>query len=89
MALGAGPREGRFRTVVLPLGFGLFGLAVAAAAFAVAEAAKVPWSTFVGDQLVGLSYVVAGTIAWFRRYGRAAGTRRGRVALVSSGDSGV
>lgn len=66
-------RGGRLQTVVLPLGLGLLGLVVAAAAFAVLVRAGVPWPAIAGDQLVGLSYVVAGTIAWLRRPGNRIG----------------
>lgn len=73
LRIGAGPGARRLRTVILPLALGLIGLAIAAAAFVVAVAGEVPSSNLVGDQLVGLSYIVAGTIAWVRRPGNRIG----------------
>jgi class 3 adenylate cyclase len=70
---GSDARGGRLRNVVVPLGLGLFGLLEAAAAFAVLQTADVPTSVIAGDQLVGLSYVVAGAIAWLRRPGNRIG----------------
>lgn len=60
-------RGSRLRTLGLPLAFGLFGLVVAIAALSVSVQANVPRPAIVGDQLVGLSYVITGTIAWVRR----------------------
>jgi class 3 adenylate cyclase len=57
----------RLATVGLPLAVGLLGLVTAAAAFALLVGDAVPWPAILGDQLVGLSYVMAGTIAWLRR----------------------
>lgn len=51
----------------LPLAIGLLGLVAAAAAFTLSVRNSVPWPVILGDQLVGLSYVLAGTIAWLRR----------------------
>jgi class 3 adenylate cyclase len=63
-----GDARGRGRGAhLLPVGFGLFGLVVAAAAFGVLAGADVHWPEIAGVELVGLSYVVAGTIAWLRR----------------------
>ena len=60
--------RGRRRvTHFVTLAFGLFGLAVAALAFAVLAGANVQWTEVAGYELVGLSYIVAGTIAWLRR----------------------
>jgi class 3 adenylate cyclase len=79
MALDTGVRtggdargQGRV-TRLLPVGFCLFGLAVAAAAFGVMAKAEVPWPEIAGVELVGLSYIVAGTIAWLRRPGNRIG----------------
>jgi class 3 adenylate cyclase len=55
------------RTVLLPLGLGLLGLIAAGAALTVPASADAGWLVIAGDQLVGLSFVVAGTIAWLRR----------------------
>jgi hypothetical protein len=44
------------------LAFGLFGLAVAALAFGVLAGANVLWTEIAGAELVGLSYIIAGTI---------------------------
>ncbi|MET1231773.1 MAG: adenylate/guanylate cyclase domain-containing protein [Candidatus Limnocylindrales bacterium] len=79
MELGSGLREGGaararpVRTIALPLGLGLLGLVVAAAALAVQLTAEVPWPAIAGDQLVGVSYMVAGTIAWLHRPGNRIG----------------
>ncbi|TME34782.1 MAG: adenylate/guanylate cyclase domain-containing protein [Chloroflexi bacterium] len=54
-------------TAVLPLAFGVLGLVVAGAALALWVIPAVPRLTIIGDELVGLSYIVAGTIAWLRR----------------------
>jgi class 3 adenylate cyclase len=59
--------EGRLRTVGLPVGFGVLGSMVAAFAFMVLVRADAQWPEIAGQELVGLSYVVAGTIAWLRR----------------------
>lgn len=73
MALGLSLRAGgdargrRRMSHVVALAFGLFGLAVAATAYVVLAGAKVQWTEIAGYELVGLSYVVAGTIAWVRR----------------------
>jgi len=50
-----------------PLVVGLFGLAVAGAAMAVSLWAGRSWPQIAADQLNGLAYVLAGTIAWHRR----------------------
>jgi signal transduction histidine kinase len=60
-------RGRRHVTHFVTLAFGLFGLAVAALAFAVLAGANVQWTEVAGYELVGLSYIVAGTIAWLRR----------------------
>jgi len=79
MALGlsmtAGDDARRRRRVTHPvaLAFGLFGLAVAALAFEVLAGADVQWTEIAGNELVGLSYIVAGTIAWLRRPGNRIG----------------
>jgi len=70
---GGDARVGRLRTVVRTLGFGLLGLVVAAAAFAVLVSADIAWPSIAGEQLVGLSYILAGTIAWIRRPGNRIG----------------
>jgi signal transduction histidine kinase len=73
MALGLSLRAGgdargrRRATHVVALASGLFGLAVAATAYVVLGAATVQWTEIAGYELVGLSYVVAGTIASVRR----------------------
>lgn len=54
-------------TQLVALALGLLGLAVAAFAFGVLAGANVPWTEIAGSELVGLSYIVAGTIAWLRR----------------------
>ena len=48
------------------LALGLFGLAAAVVAYAVQAGARAQWTEIAGTELVGLSYVVAGTIAWHR-----------------------
>ena len=63
----------RLTSLGLPLAVGLLGLMVAAAAFALSIVHGVPWPAILGEQLVGLSYVAAGTIAWLRRPGNAIG----------------
>ena len=66
MALGLGLRtggdaRGRGRVAhLLPVGFGLFGLGVAVAAFGVLAGADVHWPEIAGVELVGLSYILAG-----------------------------
>jgi signal transduction histidine kinase len=73
MALGLSLRagddaRGRGRvTHLVALAFGLFGLAVAALAYVVLAGTNVQWTEIAGNELVGLSYIVAGTIAWLRR----------------------
>jgi signal transduction histidine kinase len=69
LSLSAGGETPGRRPVprVAALAFGLFGLAVAAVAFVVLAEADVHWSEIAGSELVGLSYIVAGTIAWVRR----------------------
>jgi signal transduction histidine kinase len=73
MALGLSLRAGgdargrRRMTLVVALALGLSGLAVAATAYAVLAEANVQWTEIAGYEFVGLSYVVAGTIAWVRR----------------------
>jgi class 3 adenylate cyclase len=56
-----------------PLAVGLLGLALAAAALFLSVAHGLPWLAILGEQLVGLSYVAAGTIAWLRRPGSLIG----------------
>ena len=63
----------RVSIVGLPLAVALLGLVAAAAAFAISVSQHLPWPTILGDQLVGLSYIVAGTIAWVRRPGNVIG----------------
>jgi len=46
---------------------------VAAAAYGVLAEADVHWPEIAGVELVGLSYIVAGTIAWLRRSGNPIG----------------
>ncbi|HEX5148625.1 MAG TPA: hypothetical protein VFW02_06050, partial [Candidatus Limnocylindrales bacterium] len=70
---GRDAREGRLRTIVLPLGFAVLGSSVAAAAFVVMARADAGWPKIAGEELVGLSYIVAGTIAWLRRPGNRIG----------------
>jgi signal transduction histidine kinase len=69
LSLRTGDDAGGRRRVTHPvaLACGLFGLAVAAFAFAVLAGANVQWTEIAGTELVGLSYIVAGTIAWLRR----------------------
>jgi signal transduction histidine kinase len=73
MALGLSLRAGgdargrRRATQRVALASGLFGLAVAAWAFVLLADADVHWTEIAGNELVGLSYIVAGTIAWLRR----------------------
>jgi hypothetical protein len=73
MALGLSLRAGsdargrRRAPQLVALAFGLFWLAVAASAFGVLAGAKVLWTEIAGAELVGLSYIIAGTIAWLRR----------------------
>jgi signal transduction histidine kinase len=73
MALGLSLRAGddargrRRVSQLVALASGLFGLAVAAWAFLVLAGADVQWTEIAGYELVGLSYIVAGTIAWLRR----------------------
>jgi len=73
MALGWGLRTGgdtrrRPRVTHLPpIGFGLLGLAIAAAALVRLAGDDVQWPEIAGGQLVGLSFIIAGTIAWLRR----------------------
>ena len=57
----------RRQSAGLALGVGLIGLITAAVAFALEVGHGAPWPVVAGDQLVGLSYVIAGTIAWLRR----------------------
>src|SRR5436190_12200839 len=54
-------------SAVLTLALGVLGLVVAGAALALWVIPAVPRLTIIGDELVGLSYIVAGTIAWLRR----------------------
>jgi class 3 adenylate cyclase len=63
----------RLPAVGLPLAVGLLGLVAAAAAFTLSIRNAVPWPAILGDQIVGLSYVLAGTIAWLRRPGNRIG----------------
>jgi class 3 adenylate cyclase len=73
MALGLSLRAGdddrgrRRLSHLVALAFALLGLAVAALAFGVLAVANVQWTEIAGNELVGLSYIVAGTIAWLRR----------------------
>ena len=53
--------------MVVALASGLLGLAVAAIAFAVLAGTNAQWIMTAGYELVGLSYIVAGTIAWVHR----------------------
>ncbi len=46
---------------------------MAAAAFGVLTGADVQWAEIAGVELVGVSYIVAGTIAWLRRPGNPIG----------------
>jgi signal transduction histidine kinase len=64
---GGDARERRRMAHVVALAFGLFGLVVAALAFGLLAGANVQWTEIAGTELVALSYIVAGTIAWFRR----------------------
>src|SRR3970040_620934 len=73
MALGLSLRAGndargrRRVTQLVPLASGLVGLAVADTASWVRAGASAEWTEIAGYELVGLSYIVAGTIAWHRR----------------------
>ena len=51
----------------MPVAVGLLGLIAAVAAFALMVADAVAWPAIVGEELVGLSYIFAGTVAWLRR----------------------
>jgi class 3 adenylate cyclase len=66
-------RGRRLPAAGLPLAIGLLGLVAAAAAFILSVRSALPWPVILGDQLVGLSYVLAGTIAWLRRPGNRIG----------------
>ena len=74
------PSRKRLATLGPPLAVGLLGLLVAAAALVLSVVHDVPWLAILGEQLVGLSYVAAGTIAWLRRPGNAIGP-----AIVGAG----
>src|SRR5215210_824138 len=73
MALGLSLRAGddargrRRVSQLVALASGLFGLAVAALALWVLAGASAQRTEIAGYELVGLSYVVAGTIAWVHR----------------------
>ena len=67
-------------TIGPPLAVGLLGLVVAGAALLISIVHGVPWLAIVGEQLVGLSYIAAGTVAWLRRPGNAIGP-----AIVGAG----
>src|SRR5687768_935171 len=73
MALGSSPRASsdagrRHRLAQLvAVASGLLGLTVAVMAYVVQAGANVQWTEIAGVELVGLSYIVAGTIAWLRR----------------------
>ena len=73
MALGSSPRASsdagrRHRLAQLvAVASGLLGLTVAVMAYVVQAGANVQWTEIAGIELVGLSYIVAGTIAWLRR----------------------
>ena len=51
----------------MPIAAGLGGLAVAAAAATVAVSGNVSPISILADQIVGLAYIGAGTVAWRRR----------------------
>jgi class 3 adenylate cyclase len=70
----------RVVTAGLPLAVGVFGLIVAAAALGISVARAIPSLEIAGEQLVGLSYITAGTIAWLRRPGNRIGP-----AIVGAG----
>jgi len=72
--------ERTLRRVGMPLAVGLLGLVAASAAFALMVADAVAWPGIVGEELVGLSYIIAGTVAWLRRPGNLIGP-----ALVGAG----
>jgi class 3 adenylate cyclase len=57
----------RGRSTSLAIVVGLIGLIAASAAFVLQVGHDAPWPVVAGDQLVGLSYLIAGTIAWLRR----------------------
>jgi class 3 adenylate cyclase len=63
----------------MPIAAGLGGLAVAAAAAAVAVTGNVSSISILADQIVGLAYIGAGTVAWRRR----PNNRTGRVILLA------
>ena len=63
----------------MPIAAGLGGLAVAAAAATVAVAGNVSPISILADQIVGLAYIGAGTVAWRRRPENPTG----RVILVA------
>jgi class 3 adenylate cyclase len=64
---------------LLPFVAGLLGLAIAAAAAFVNLSAGRSFASIASDQLIGLAYVGAGTIAWARR----PGNRIGPVILLA------
>ena len=72
--------ERTLRRVGMPLAVGLLGLIAASAAFALMVTDAVAWPAIVGEELVGLSYIIAGTIAWLRRPGNLIGP-----AIVGAG----
>jgi class 3 adenylate cyclase len=64
----------------VPIAAGLIGLSIAVAAAVVAGAANVSPISIAADQIVGLAYVGAGTVAWVRRREN----RIGRVILLAA-----
>jgi class 3 adenylate cyclase len=66
-------RLARLPAAALPLFVGVVGLVVAGAALMLWVVQIVPGFTILGDQLIGLSYIIAGTIAWLRRPGNRIG----------------
>src|SRR5215210_1378556 len=67
LTAGDDARGRRRVSQLVALASGLFGLAVAALALWVLAGASAQWTEIVGYELVGLSYIFAGTIAWLRR----------------------
>ena len=64
---GGDARGHRRMAPLVAVASGLLGLVVAAMALVVEAGANAPWIEIAGYELVGLSYIVAGTIAWLRR----------------------
>jgi hypothetical protein len=66
IAAGSGPSSDKKKDA-LPFAAGLIGFAIAVAAAAVQVDAGRSFGSVASDQIIGLAYVGAGTIAWARR----------------------